>query len=79
MNCSRYKITHKHKPSGICLIINTIYKRGKLTDKNKYFLRFYLIDGSSFHISYWIDENVMTPGGFGSDLIKEIVLSQLNE
>jgi len=55
-----------------------IYNEGK-TVGEKYFFRLHLTDQSSLDISYWPDENVMTPGAYGNEEIKMIVLSQIQK
>ncbi|MGM0885002.1 MAG: hypothetical protein ACQEXQ_28665 [Bacillota bacterium] len=54
-----------------------IYKRGKgLGDKGKEFLRIHLDDDTSFRISYWTEENLISPGAVGTDRLKTITLEQ---
>ncbi|MGG3886681.1 hypothetical protein [Brevibacillus panacihumi] len=55
-----------------------IYNEGK-TEGEKYFFRLHLTDQSSLDISYWPEENVMTPGAYGNEEIKRIVLSQIQK
>lgn len=40
------------------------------------FIRFHLTDGSSFIVSYWIETNVVNPGGPATDLMHEIVTNK---
>ncbi|MEC2130595.1 hypothetical protein P9G84_16810 [Brevibacillus centrosporus] len=55
-----------------------VYKsRGGLSGE-KYFIRIYLQDRSSVLISYWIDENVLTPGVYGNEVTQNIVRSQID-
>lgn len=56
-----------------------IYKKGKgLGDKGRAFLRIHLDDGTSFRISYWTEENLISPGAVGTDRLKTITLQQVN-
>jgi hypothetical protein len=56
---------------------DVIYKRGKgLGDKGKEFLRIHLDDGTSFRISYWTEENLISPGAVGTNRLKTITLEQ---
>jgi hypothetical protein len=57
---------------------DSVYPKIRVSDK-KYFLRFYLEDGSSFLESYWSEANVISPGAFATERMKEIVMSQQNK
>ncbi|MED1949757.1 hypothetical protein EDM59_30720 [Brevibacillus nitrificans] len=54
-----------------------VYKETGLNG-NKFFIRIYLSDNSSLLISYWSDENIITPGAITNEAFKTIVLSQIN-
>ena len=45
---------------------------------NRAFLRIHLLDGSSFRMVYWLDENAFHLGAFGTKNMKEIVESKLH-
>ncbi|WP_052476300.1 hypothetical protein [Cohnella kolymensis] len=52
-----------------------IYKKGKgLGDTGRQFLRIHLDDGTSFRISYWTEENLISPGAAGTDKLKTITI-----
>ncbi|MBW5447652.1 hypothetical protein GE107_16465 [Cohnella sp. CFH 77786] len=54
-----------------------IYKMGNgLGDEGKEFLRIHLNDGTSFRISYWTKENLISPGAAGTERLKTITLQQ---
>ncbi|MGO4545021.1 YobA family protein [Paenibacillus sp. 2TAB23] len=55
-----------------------VYSSGdQLSDKNKVFIRITLKDGTHFRISYWLDQNALTPGAFGTKELHSIVTGQL--
>jgi hypothetical protein len=39
------------------------------------FIGFHLTDGTSFQLTYWVEENVINPGGFATERMQEIILS----
>ena len=55
-----------------------IYK-SIIHDDEMIFLRIHLEDGSSFRISYWLNSNALNPGAFGTENMKRIVESRVNE
>ncbi|MBU9722802.1 MULTISPECIES: hypothetical protein [Bacillaceae] len=48
-----------------------IYER--ISTSNSTFLRIHLDDGTSFRISYWLDENALNPGAYGTERMKTII------
>lgn len=48
----------------------------EIKDDNKVFIRIHLKDGSSFSIIYWLESNVLYPGAFGTEEMKNIVLEK---
>jgi hypothetical protein len=48
-----------------------VYK--KIEGSNRVFLRVHLVDGSSFRIVYWIEDNIVHLGAYGTEKMKEIV------
>ena len=55
-----------------------IYK-SIIHDEDMVFLRIHLEDGSSFGISYWLKSNALNPGAYGTENMKSIVESRVNE
>jgi hypothetical protein len=54
-----------------------VYKKSNgFDDRNRIFLTVHLKDGTSLRISYWMDENSLTPGAFGTEKLKEIILNE---
>lgn len=53
-----------------------VYK--EIKSDNRVFLRIHLKDGSSFRIVYWLDENVLNLGAFGTEKMKNIVINNKN-
>jgi hypothetical protein len=50
----------------------------QITDTNRVFLQIHLKDGSSFRIVYWLDENVLSTGAFGTEKMKRIVENKVD-
>ncbi|TFB12836.1 hypothetical protein E3U55_16970 [Filobacillus milosensis] len=51
-----------------------VYK--EIDSNQKVFLRIHLKDGSSFRIVYWLEENALNVGAFGTEEMKNIVLNK---
>lgn len=51
----------------------------KIESDNRVFLRIHLKDGSSFEIVYWLDENVLNLGAFGTEKMKNIVVNKVDD
>jgi len=59
--------------------MDEISKKINLNDNNKFFLKIYLQDDSSFIISYWKDQKVLTPGAYTNDKLSSILNSEISK
>lgn len=50
--------------------------KNNFNDQSRVFIQIHLKDGSSTRISYWLEDNILTPGSYGTDKLKGIVLNE---